>query len=162
MQFFHLFCLVALAAASPQLPTPVGPPPPLTPADGSTSTPVPVVPPPPPTKATTETPKPPAPTPDGPICECGYTYCGSVLMTMKKPWNQKQLGDAYCKTPNASCPNNKPSSDVHSALYLCLCDGPDQKLGTTLDLLCGCDKCLNVGPDNRARCETPCVAATHK
>ncbi|CEJ83978.1 hypothetical protein VHEMI03342 [[Torrubiella] hemipterigena] len=115
MQFFHLFCLVALAAASPQLPTPVGPPPPLTPADGSTSTPVPVVPPPPPTKATTETPKPPAPTPDGPICECGYTYCGSVLMTMKKPWNQKQLGDAYCKTPNASCPNNKPSSDIFSA-----------------------------------------------
>ncbi|OAQ65386.1 hypothetical protein VFPPC_14057 [Pochonia chlamydosporia 170] len=77
----------------------------------------------------------PAPTtPDGAICECGYTYCASVLMGMKKPWTTKQLADAYCATPNAVCNNGKPSTSVNVALYICLCEDPGQKLGNKLDL----------------------------
>ncbi|KHN98402.1 uncharacterized protein MAM_03526 [Metarhizium album ARSEF 1941] len=101
------------------------------------------------------TPAPPTPS-GGPICECGFTYCASVLIAMKKPWTTKQLAEAYCATPNAVCNNGKPNTSVNSALYICLCDDPGQKLGTHLDLLCDCDKCLVVGPDFRGRCETPC------
>ncbi|KAL7941793.1 hypothetical protein V8C42DRAFT_333730 [Trichoderma barbatum] len=79
-------------------------------------------------------------------------------MGMKKPWSQKQLAEAYCDTPNASCDNHVPATNITSALYICLCDDPDQKVGTNLDLVCGCDKCLNIGPDFRGRCETPCHA----
>ncbi|EFY87118.1 hypothetical protein J3459_017552 [Metarhizium acridum] len=105
----------------------------------------------------------PAPTtPDGTICECGYTYCASVLMAMKKPWTTKQLAEAYCATPNAVCSSGKPSTSINSALYICLCEDPGQKLGNQLDLLCGCDKCLVVGPDFRGRCETPCHAGQCK
>ncbi|KAL6835393.1 hypothetical protein V8C40DRAFT_262034 [Trichoderma camerunense] len=159
--------LVGLAAANPrpQLPTPDMPPPPLSshapppeteddpkppPATSTTTSTTKGAPPPEPTKA--------PPTPDGPICECGYTYCASVLMGMKKPWSQKQLGEAYCDTPNASCDNNVPATNITSALYICLCDDPDQEVGAHLDLVCGCDKCLNIGPDFRGRCETPCHA----
>ncbi|OAA51439.1 hypothetical protein NOR_00032 [Metarhizium rileyi] len=92
----------------------------------------------------------PAPTtPDGPVCECGYTYCASVLMAMKKPWSTKDLAEAYCATPHATCNNGKPSTSINSALYICLCDDPSAEYGKTLDLLCGCDKCLVVGPDFR-------------
>ncbi|KAH7318136.1 hypothetical protein B0I35DRAFT_409072 [Stachybotrys elegans] len=105
-------------------------------------------------------PEPPAPTasalPGGPICECGYTYCASVLMAMKRPWTPKLLTQAYCSTPNAACPEGLPHTNVTSALFICLCDGVDQEVGTHLHLLCGCDTCLNVNPDFRGRCETPC------
>ncbi|ATY58624.1 hypothetical protein A9K55_002376 [Cordyceps militaris] len=114
---------------------------------------------PPPATTPPATPAPsgtPGPTPKGPICECGYTYCASVLKAMKTPWSNKELTDAYCSTVNASCPNGKPASDVNNAVFICLCKEADQKVGTDLDLLCGCDKCLNVGPDFRGRCETPC------
>ncbi|KAL6897549.1 hypothetical protein GGI43DRAFT_385410 [Trichoderma evansii] len=154
-----LVALIGLSAANPrpQIPTPDTPPPPL-----SSQLPEPV--PESPTTTSTSTSKdapPPAvtrepPVPEGPICECGYTYCASVLMGMKKPWSQKQLAEAYCKTPHASCNNNVPATNTSSALYICLCDDIDQKVGTHLDLVCGCDKCLNIGPDFRGRCETPC------
>ncbi|KAH0533354.1 hypothetical protein TsFJ059_001936 [Trichoderma semiorbis] len=160
-----LITLAGLAAANPrpQLPTPDMPPPPLSshaPPPETDDDPKPT------TSTTTSTTKgaPPSeptkapPTPDGPICECGYTYCASVLMGMKKPWSQKQLGEAYCDTPNASCDNNVPATNITSALYICLCDDPDQEVGAHLDLVCGCDKCLNIGPDFRGRCETPCHA----
>ncbi|KAL6879287.1 hypothetical protein J3F83DRAFT_725692 [Trichoderma novae-zelandiae] len=158
-----LITLVGLAAANPrpQLPTPDVPPPPLSshaPPDNEHT--------PEPTTTSTSTSKgaPPSdptrapPVPDGAICECGYTYCSSVLMGMKKPWTQKQLSEAYCNTPNASCDKNVPATNISAALYICLCDDPDQKVGTNLDLVCGCDKCLNIGPDFRGRCETPCHA----
>ncbi|RCI11312.1 hypothetical protein L249_7774 [Ophiocordyceps polyrhachis-furcata BCC 54312] len=93
-----------------------------------------------------------------PFCECGYTYCGSVLMAMDKPWTEKQLAEAYCKTPKASCSNGRPASDARSALYLCLCEDAGRRVGNRLHLLCGCDSCLVVGPDYRGRCETPCHA----
>ncbi|KAL7808817.1 hypothetical protein V8C44DRAFT_335473 [Trichoderma aethiopicum] len=185
---FALIALIGLTAANPrpQLPTPDDPPPPLTadPPPDSEQTPEPTTtststskdaPPPEPTRA--------PPVPDGAICECGYTYCASVLMGMstlcrlnhqstpldhhiklifspptEKPWSQKQLAEAYCDTPNASCDKNVPATNISSALYICLCDDPDQKVGTNLDLVCGCDKCLNIGPDFRGRCETPCHA----
>ncbi|OTA05223.1 SSCRP protein [Trichoderma parareesei] len=160
-----ILALIGLAAANPrpQLPTPDMPPPPLSsqvpPDDEQT---------PEPTTTSTSTstsrdnlPSDPTrapPVPDGAICECGYTYCASVLMGMKKPWSQKELSEAYCSTPNASCDKNVPATNISSALYICLCDDPDQKVGTNLDLVCGCDKCLNIGPDFRGRCETPCHA----
>lgn len=122
---------------------------------------------------------PPAPStstaPGQPFCECGYTYCSSVLMGMSKhlrnlfirvsdtngitpeiPWNEAQLTDAYCKTPNTTCTDKTPSTSIKSALFICLCDGADQKEGDTLHLVCGCDTCLNIGPDFRGRCQTPC------
>ncbi|KAH6611593.1 hypothetical protein Trco_001613 [Trichoderma cornu-damae] len=157
-----LAALIGLVAANPrpQLPTPNTPPPPLSshapppePSTSSTSTSASTskgAPPPGPTKA--------PPAPDGAICECGYTYCASVLMGMRKPWSQKQLAEAYCNTPHAACNNHVPATNITSALYICLCDDVDQKVGTHLDLVCGCDKCLNIGPDFRGRCETPCHA----
>lgn len=78
------------------------------------------------------------------------------ICSVEKPWSQKQLAESYCKTPHASCNNNVPATNTSSALYICLCDDADQKVGTHLDLVCGCDKCLNIGPDFRGRCETPC------
>ncbi|PNY23307.1 Uncharacterized protein TCAP_06746 [Tolypocladium capitatum] len=155
---------LALSLAAPQLQTPATPPPPLpsTPssrAPSSSTQDAPSAP-----ADTTTDQSPPAPTvsggPPGPICECGYTYCASVLLGMKKPWNQKQLAEAYCKTPNAPCALGAPSTDVRSALYLCLCDGTEQRVGDKLHLLCGCDKCLVAGPDFRGRCETPCHAGS--
>ncbi|KJK74671.1 hypothetical protein H634G_09982 [Metarhizium anisopliae BRIP 53293] len=93
----------------------------------------------------------PAPTtPGGTYCEC------------EKPWTTKQLEEAYCATQNAVCNSGKPSTSVNSALYICLCEDPGQKYGKQLDLLCGCDKCLVVGPDFRGRCETPCHAGQCK
>ena len=58
----------------------------------------------------------------------------------------------------ATCPGGTPPSNVTSALYICLCEGANQEVGDHLELLCGCDTCLNIGPDYRGRCETPCVA----
>ncbi|OAR02876.1 hypothetical protein LLEC1_06784 [Akanthomyces lecanii] len=149
MQLWHVVPFALLVLAKPQAPAqnssaaapsapldtpPVPPAPPATPSPSSS----------------------PGPVPKGPICECGYTYCSSVLKAMKTPWNDKQLTEAYCSTPNASCPNGKPATDVNNAVYICLCKEADQKVGADLDLMCGCDKCLNVGPDFRGRCETPC------
>ncbi|KAK0385447.1 hypothetical protein NLU13_7923 [Sarocladium strictum] len=105
----------------------------------------------------------PAPTvtggPPGPICECGYTYCASVLQAMKEPWQVKQLAQAYCNTANATCPDNQPRTNVEEALFVCLCDDAEEKLGNQLDLLCGCDECLVVGPDFRGRCAAPCYGS---
>ncbi|KAF4975379.1 hypothetical protein FZEAL_7830 [Fusarium zealandicum] len=146
---------------SSQPPDPVPVPPPAEPAPvPPPSSPAPVPPPPAPTDPA---PVPPPPSPTGapsgePICECGYTYCAEVLMAMEKPWNEAQLSDAYCKTPNADCPEGSPSTNLTSALYICLCGELDQKVGDHLELLCGCDTCLNVGPDFRGRCKTPCLA----
>ncbi|KAK7212126.1 hypothetical protein V2G26_019304 [Clonostachys chloroleuca] len=98
----------------------------------------------------------------GAICECGYTYCSSVLMAMKVPWNEEQLKQAYCTTEDAVCDNGTPSSDIKSALFLCLCDTIDQKVGNNLHLVCGCNTCLNIGPDYRGRCKTPCVSGQCK
>ncbi|KAG6115764.1 hypothetical protein E4U13_002450 [Claviceps humidiphila] len=99
----------------------------------------------------------PAPgTPSGTYCECGYTYCASVLMAMKTPWTTKQLADAYCTTSHAACSSGKPSTGINTALFICLCNDAGQKYGSNLDLLCACDKCLVVAPDFRGRCETPC------
>ncbi|KAG6015324.1 hypothetical protein E4U43_005424 [Claviceps pusilla] len=79
----------------------------------------------------------PAPgTQSGAYCECGYTYCASVLMAMKKPWTMKQLGDAYCATSHAVCSSGRPSTGINTALFICLCNDPGQKYGTTLDLVC--------------------------
>ncbi|POR31915.1 Uncharacterized protein TPAR_07862 [Tolypocladium paradoxum] len=155
------FAALALSLAAPQLHTPATPPPPLPPPPSSQASPpstrdVP----PPPADTTSQGQAPPAPTPTGPICECGYTYCASVLLGMKKPWNQKQLAEAYCKTPNAACAKGVPNTSVKSALYLCLCNDANQRVGNQLHLLCGCDKCLVAGPDFRGRCETPCHAGT--
>ncbi|RSL74800.1 hypothetical protein CEP51_011457 [Fusarium floridanum] len=147
----------------PPSPPPAPVPPPGEPAPAPPpSSPAPVPQPPAPTDPA---PAPPAPNPtgappppiEGPICECGYTYCAQVLMAMAKPWNEAQLSEAYCKTPNANCPQGSPATSVDSALYICLCDQIDQKVGDHLELLCGCDTCLNVGPDFRGRCKTPCL-----
>ncbi|KAG5984161.1 hypothetical protein E4U55_005874 [Claviceps digitariae] len=97
-----------------------------------------------------------------PYCECGYTYCASVLMAMKKPWTMKQLGDAYCATSRAVCSSGRPSTGINTALFICLCNDASQKYGTTLDLVCACDKCLVVAPDFRGRCETPCYSGQCK
>ncbi|KAJ2968112.1 hypothetical protein NQ176_g9336 [Zarea fungicola] len=155
MQIWNIIPLGLLVLGKPQSPG--------TPQNASTPSPAenpppagaPPVPPPPATPPPTTS---QAPAPKGPICECGYTYCASVLKAMKVPWNNKQLAEAYCSTPNANCPNGKPSTDVNNAVYICLCNEVNQKVGNDLDLLCGCDKCLNVGPDFRGRCETPCSA----
>lgn len=82
-----LVALIGLSAANPrpQIPTPDTPPPPL-----SSQLPEPVPESPTTTTTSTSTSKdapPPAvtrepPVPEGPICECGYTYCASVLMGM--------------------------------------------------------------------------------
>ncbi|KAI9149600.1 NAD(P) transhydrogenase [Paramyrothecium foliicola] len=100
-------------------------------------------------------PAPPAPTtsgePDGAICECGYTYCASVLMTMRKPWTEKQLTAAYCSTSRVNCQNGNPNTNVTAALYICLCEDDADDYGTDLDLICGCDNCLVVAPDFRGR-----------
>ncbi|KAH6892974.1 hypothetical protein B0T10DRAFT_546276 [Thelonectria olida] len=136
-------------------------------APESSSTPPPPPPPPtgPPPTDTAPPPAGPAPTGQppqgGPICECGFTYCAKVLMGMTKPWQQDQLSQAYCNTPKANCPDGKPGTPVNNALYICLCEEEDQKIGTHLELVCGCDNCLNVGPDFRGRCETPCVGPAH-
>ncbi|QUC22848.1 uncharacterized protein UV8b_07089 [Ustilaginoidea virens] len=135
MRYIIIPCmaLLALVFATPQIPSPNT----SVAAPNSSSSPV-------------------APVPDETYCECGYTYCASVLMAMKKAWSTKQLAEAYCTTPSAVCGNGKPSTSVNTALYICLCDDPGQKYGNKLDLLCACDKCLVVGPDFRGRCETPC------
>lgn len=82
-----LITLIGLTAANPrpQLPTPDDPPPPLTsdPPPDSEQTPEPTT-----TSTSTSKDSPsPEPTrappvPNGAICECGYTYCASVLMGM--------------------------------------------------------------------------------
>ncbi|KOS17179.1 hypothetical protein ESCO_005863 [Escovopsis weberi] len=166
----ELLMLAGLALAKPQreteFPVPEDPPPPLSsPLFTETPpwSPTPLQPgplPPTPTSKGGGLPPPASdrPEPNGPICECGYTYCASVLMAMKKPWSTKQLGEAYCGTPHAPCANNLPSTNVSSALYLCLCDEIDQKIGNDLHLICGCDTCLNIEPDFRGRCEFPCQA----
>ncbi|KJZ71279.1 hypothetical protein HIM_09352 [Hirsutella minnesotensis 3608] len=143
--------IAALAVARPDVITPASPSPPLSasPTPASVS-------------ASEHGPAPPAASADsaGPICECGYTYCASVLLNMKKAWNEKQLTEAYCKTPGSACSKGKPETDVNSALYLCLCEDGNQRVGNKLHLLCGCDKCLVVGPDYRGRCESPCHAGS--
>lgn len=52
----------------------------------SSSSPPPPPPPPPPSSGSAPPPAGPAPTgePQGPICECGFTYCAKVLMGMSK------------------------------------------------------------------------------
>ncbi|KAH7243722.1 uncharacterized protein BKA55DRAFT_692885 [Fusarium redolens] len=138
-------------------PPPSGPapvPPPATPAPAPPPDPSP--PPPPPPSSTA------SPPPEGPICECGYTYCSSVLKDMDKPWNDAQLSEAYCTTPNANCDGETPASSIDSALFICLCDQPSQKIGNHVELLCGCDTCLVVKPDFRGRCKSPCRAGGSK
>ncbi|RGP68993.1 filamentous hemagglutinin [Fusarium sporotrichioides] len=172
-----LLGLVVLAFAKPQDPSDPAPAPPASsapaepPAEPPAPAPVPI-PSSQPTPPTSPVPAPPAdpapapppadptgaPTPEGPICECGYTYCAAVLKAMEKPWNDDQLSSAYCKTPNAVCNGQSPASNVDNALFICLCAEPDQKVGDHIELLCGCDACLNVGPDFRGRCKSPCRA----
>ncbi|SCO52966.1 uncharacterized protein FFMR_11285 [Fusarium fujikuroi] len=140
----------------PPPPPPSGPapvPPPATPAPASAPPPDPS--PPPPPSSTAE-----PPPPEGPICECGYTYCSSVLKTMDNPWNEDQLSQAYCSTPNVKCDGESPASSIDNALFICLCDQPSQKIGNHLEFLCGCDKCLVVKPDYRGRCKTPPLAGS--
>ncbi|KAH8171186.1 hypothetical protein LIA77_09967 [Sarocladium implicatum] len=187
MRFLIFLALaIGLAVALPQDPVPVPPtdpapvpppaddPPPEQPPPDQPPAPVqppsdePPAPAPPPTDEpqpdppATPVPDVPAPTvtggPPGPICECGYTYCASVLQAMKEPWSVKQLSDAYCSTPNATCPDNAPRTDVEQSLFVCLCDDVEAKLGNDLNLLCGCDECLVVGPDYRGRCAAPCYS----
>ncbi|SPJ80214.1 uncharacterized protein FTOL_08606 [Fusarium torulosum] len=142
-------------APAPVPPSQPAPPPPTSePAPGPPPSPAPV---PPSNPAPAPPPPNPTGTPDGTICECGYTYCASVLKAMDKPWNDGQLVDGYCKTPNAVCKQGTPSTEIESALFICLCAEPDQKVGDHIELLCGCDTCLNVGPDFRGRCKTPCL-----
>ncbi|EWY87411.1 hypothetical protein FOYG_11613 [Fusarium oxysporum NRRL 32931] len=144
-------------------PPPPPPPPPSQPAPGPPpSGPAPVPPPatpapnpPPPPSSTAE-----PPPPQGPICECGYTYCSSVLKDMDNPWNEAQLSEAYCSTPNVKCDGETPTSSIDNALFICLCDQPSQKVGNHLEFLCGCDKCLVVKPDYRGRCKTPPLAGS--
>ncbi|KAM3457471.1 hypothetical protein MY5147_003730 [Beauveria neobassiana] len=165
MQIWHAIPFALLVLGKPQTPasaqnssTPSAPP-------GAPPVPSPPPPPPPPPATSSPVPSPsksPGPEPKGATCECGYTYCASVLKAMNTPWTDKQLTEAYCSTPNASCPNDKPWTNVQNAVFICLCKEADQKVGTDLDLMCGCDKCLNVGPDFRGRCETPCYPASHK
>ncbi|KAF5570809.1 filamentous hemagglutinin, partial [Fusarium pseudocircinatum] len=100
------------------------------------------------------------PLPEGPICECGYTYCSSVLKDMDNPWNEDQLSQAYCSTPNVKCDGESPASSIDNALFICLCDKPSQTVGNHLEFLCGCDKCLVVKPDYRGRCKTPPLAGS--
>ncbi|ODA83579.1 hypothetical protein RJ55_02093 [Drechmeria coniospora] len=159
---FPLLLLVVLASVAAAVvhppvhpPTSLPPPPPLPPVASTAA-------------AKVSRPAPPAPpavsgAPTGrPSCECGYTYCASVLLGMRTPWNPKQLSDAYCKTAGAVCSNGAPGSDVETALYLCLCDNADQRAGDRLHLLCGCDECLVEPPDYRGRCATPCHAGACK
>lgn len=188
-----LLGLVALAFAKPQDPSDPAPAPPVSSAPAEPPAPVPL-PSSQPTPPTSPVPAPPAdpapapppadptaaPTPEGPICECGYTYCAEVLKAMPgmylyctvkdntnippsdKPWSDDQLSSAYCKTPNAVCNGQSPASKVDNALFICLCAQPDQKVGDHIELLCGCDTCLNVGPDFRGRCKSPCRAGHGK
>ncbi|RBR13031.1 hypothetical protein FVER53590_06631 [Fusarium verticillioides] len=135
-------------APPPSGPAPV--PPPATPAPVPPPDPSP---PPPPPSSTAE-----PPPPEGPICECGYTYCSSVLKDMDNPWNEDQLSQAYCSTPNVKCDGESPASSIDNALFICLCDKPSQTVGNHLEFLCGCDKCLVVKPDYRGRCKTPPLA----
>ncbi|CVL13213.1 hypothetical protein FPRO06_09830 [Fusarium proliferatum] len=147
--------------AEPSQPPPPSPPPP-------PSGPAPVPPPATPAPAPPPDPSPPPPPsstaepppPEGPICECGYTYCSSVLKTMDNPWNEDQLSQAYCSTPNVKCDGESPASSIDNALFICLCDQPSQKVGNHLEFLCGCDKCLVVKPDYRGRCKTPPLAGS--
>ncbi|KAF5644503.1 filamentous hemagglutinin [Fusarium sp. NRRL 52700] len=148
-------------APPPSGPAPV--PPPATPAPAPPPDPSP----PPPPSSTAE-----PPPPEGPICECGYTYCSAVLKNMgtstslrrsrltatDNPWNEAQLSQAYCSTPNVKCDGESPASSIDNALFICLCDQPSQKVGNHLEFLCGCDKCLVVKPDYRGRCKTPPLA----
>ncbi|KAL2681275.1 hypothetical protein Neosp_008883 [[Neocosmospora] mangrovei] len=154
----------------PPSPPPAPVPPPDEPAPAPPpSSPAPVPQPPAPTDPA---PAPPAPNPtgaplppiEGPICECGYTYCAEVLMAMGINTNLQVTVETL--TPQQQSPGMKPNSpkrigspatSVDSALYICLCDQIDQKVGDHLELLCGCDTCLNVGPDFRGRCKTPCL-----
>ncbi|KAG4277250.1 hypothetical protein FPRO04_07547 [Fusarium proliferatum] len=135
----------------PPSPPPAPVPPPATPAPAPPPDPSP----PPPPSSTAE-----PPPPEGPICECGYTYCSSVLKTMDNPWNEDQLSQAYCSTPNVKCDGESPASSIDNALFICLCDQPSQKVGNHLEFLCGCDKCLVVKPDYRGRCKTPPLAGS--
>ncbi|KAF7561011.1 hypothetical protein G7046_g3124 [Stylonectria norvegica] len=151
---------VPLPPSSPPAPPPSDPAPTPAPAPPPTS-PAPPPPAPPAPSPTTSQAPPPSGTgapPSGPICECGYTYCAEVLMAMDKPWNIQQLSQAYCNTPQAVCNNGSPATNVTSALYICLCEGANQEIGDHLEVLCGCDKCLNIGPDYRGRCRTPCLS----
>ncbi|KAJ9417753.1 hypothetical protein QL093DRAFT_2418969 [Fusarium oxysporum] len=153
----------------PPAPAPPAPPPP---APGPPpSGPAPVPPPATPAPAPPPDPNPPLPPsstaepppPEGPICECGYTYCSSVLKDMgilDNPWNEAQLSEAYCSTPNVKCDGETPTSSIDNALFICLCDQPSQKVGNHLEFLCGCDKCLVVKPDYRGRCKTPPLAGS--
>ncbi|KAJ4251922.1 hypothetical protein NW762_011222 [Fusarium torreyae] len=152
-------------APPPSDPAPVPPPPsdpaPVPPPSDPAPVPPPASPAPPPPSNPPPAPPAPKPTgtpPEGPICECGYTYCASVLQSMDKPWSDGQLANGYCKTPNAVCNQGTPSSNLEAALFICLCAEPDQKVGDHIELLCGCDTCLNVGPDFRGRCKSPCLA----
>jgi hypothetical protein len=136
--------------------------------------------PPQPSLSTVNRPPVPAPTVtgspgQGPICQCGYTYCATVLMAMstyliicrrcrqlngvttEAPWSVEALTEMYCSTENAICAEGAPSTNVTQALFICLCDDEADELGIDLDLVCGCQSCLNIGPDYRGRCKTPCV-----
>ncbi|KFA63107.1 hypothetical protein S40285_05890 [Stachybotrys chlorohalonatus IBT 40285] len=153
-----LFCilgaLTCFVAAAPQVPPPpkssAGPPdtmpvplPPIPTEPAPAPNPIPttpMVPVPLPTPLPPG-PDPPMPTassaPGGPICECGYTYCASVLMAMKVAWTPRRLSEAYCTTANAACPNGEPRTNATSALYICLCEEIDQEVGDDVDLLAG-------------------------
>ncbi|KAI1020069.1 hypothetical protein LB503_006110, partial [Fusarium chuoi] len=153
--------------AEPSQPPPPPPPPPPSQPAPPPSGPAPIPPPATPAPAPPPVPSPPPPSstaepppPEGPICECGYTYCSAVLKTMDNPWNEDQLSQSYCSTPNVKCDGESPASSIDNALFICLCDQPSQKVGNHLEFLCGCDKCLVVKPDYRGRCKTPPLAGS--
>jgi hypothetical protein len=73
----------------------------------------------------------------------------------ENPWAPRQLAQAYCSTTGAACNNGEPRTNATDALYICLCNGIKDKIGTDLDLLAGCQSCLVTGPDYRGRCRTP-------
>ncbi|KAI9898764.1 hypothetical protein N3K66_007124 [Trichothecium roseum] len=164
---FYMFS--ALAVAKPQMPTPPTAPPPLSsptepapvpPTEEPVPVPEPSPPGHPPDEPTKDPNQPSPPNPGkGPICQCGYTYCASILMGMKVPWPEERLAEGYCNTPNAACQDGVPPVDVTEALFICLCGAEDDEVGDKLDVLCGCDSCLVVGPDYRGRCERPCAQA---
>lgn len=91
MQLWHIVPFALLAQGKPQAPAqnssaaaPSAPPdaPPVPPAPPATSSPS----------------SSPAPVPKGPICECGYTYCSSVLKAMSTSINCKTLRETKKKS----------------------------------------------------------------
>jgi hypothetical protein len=87
-----------------------------------------------------------------------HQYCCQLTeIVTEAPWSVGALAEMYCSTENAVCAEGAPSTNVTQALFICLCDNEADELGIDLDLVCGCQSCLNIGPDYRGRCKTPCV-----